>query len=107
MRHARLQDMVRGWFVGGFAPTALHTEGCEVAVRRYRAGDREDAHFHAIATELTVVVSGRIRMCGRDWGEGDIVVVEPGEATGFECLEDAINVVVKVPGARGDKYPAG
>jgi quercetin dioxygenase-like cupin family protein len=98
--------MVRGWFVGGFEPSVLRTEGCEVAVRRYRAGEREDAHWHAIATEVTVVVSGRVRMCGREWSDGDIVVVEPGEVTDFECLADSINVVVKVPGALGDKHPA-
>lgn len=104
MRSAKLNDMVRGWFVGAFTPTALATEACEVAVRAYRAGDREAAHYHRVAVEVTLVISGRVRMAGRDWGEGDIVVLEPGEATDFEALTDAVNVVVKVPGARDDKY---
>jgi len=104
MKSARLSDMVRGWFVGAFTPTALATEACEVAVRTYKAGDREPAHYHRVAAEVTLVLSGRVRMAGREWGEGDIIVLDPGEATDFEALTDAVNVVVKVPSARNDKY---
>mgnify|MGYP004635474661 CR=1 FL=1 len=38
-------------------------------------------------------------------GAGDIIVMEPNEATDFECLQDGTtNVVVKIPGANNDKY---
>ncbi len=104
MKQAKLGDMVRGWFVGGFTPTALETEACEVGVKNYQAGDYEAAHYHKIATEITLILSGRVEMCGREWGPGDIVVIEPGEATDFRALTDATNVVVKVPGALNDKY---
>lgn len=107
MHSAHLSSMIKGWFVGGFAPTALHTTACEVAVKSYRAGDHEAAHFHKVATEVTLVLQGRVRMAGREWGQGDIIVLEPGEVTDFEALTDAVNVVVKVPGAAGDKYMAG
>jgi len=100
----RLQDMFKGWFVGDFDPSVLRTEACEVAVKAYKAGETEDLHHHRIATEVTLVLSGRVRMCGREWGEGDIVVLAPGEATAFEALTDAVNVVVKTPGAKNDKY---
>jgi len=104
MKHARLEDMVKGWFVGGFDPTAHGTQACEVAVKRYAAGEREAAHFHKVATEITLVLSGRVRMAGREWGEGDIVVLQPGEPTDFEALTEAVNVVVKTPGALNDKF---
>jgi quercetin dioxygenase-like cupin family protein len=104
MNHARLADMVKGWFVGGFSPTAFATDACEVAVKSYRAGDAEAAHYHKIATEITLVLEGRVRMAGREWGPGDIVVLAPGEATDFEALTDAVNVVVKTPGALSDKF---
>jgi quercetin dioxygenase-like cupin family protein len=104
MDHAQLKDMVKGWFVGGFSPTALQTDACEVAVKTYKAGDYEGRHYHKVATEVTLVLSGRVRMMGREWGVGDIIVLAPGEATDFEALTDARNVVVKVPGARDDKY---
>ena len=97
--------MVKGWFVGDFAPSVLRSAACEVAIKHYRAGDREDLHHHRIAAELTAIVSGEVRMCGRVFGPGDIVVLDPGEATAFEALTDAVNVVVKLPSVRDDKYP--
>ena len=100
----KLQDMFKGWFVGDFDPTLLRTDACEVAVKSYKAGDAEELHHHKVATEVTLILSGRVRMCGKEWGEGDIVVLAPGEATAFEALTDAVNVVVKTPGAKNDKY---
>jgi len=104
MHSAKYSDMVNGWFVGGFTPTAFTTDACEVAVKYYTAGTKESAHYHKIATEITMVLSGRIRMRNKEWGAGDIIVLEPGETTDFEALTDAVNVVVKTPGALNDKY---
>ena len=104
MRAARLDEMVKGWFVGDFAPSALRSAACEVAIKHYRAGDREALHHHRIAAEVTAIVSGEVRMGGRVFGPGDIVVLEPGEATEFEALTDTVNVVVKLPSLRDDKY---
>ena len=104
MNTGKLQDMCKGWFVGDFNPSLLRTDACEVAVKSYKAGDSEELHHHKVATEVTLILSGRVRMCGKEWGEGDIIVLEPGEATDFVALTDAVNVVVKTPGAKNDKY---
>ena len=104
MKHAKIDDMIKGWFVGDFEPSVARTGACEVAVKHYQAGDHEDTHHHRIATEITMIVSGEVQMLGRVWTAGDIVVIEPGEATDFKALTDATNVVVKLPGARDDKY---
>lgn len=105
MKIAKLEDMFKGWFVGNFEPTLLRTNDVEVAVKSYNKGDYEEKHYHKIATELTVIISGRVKMNGVEYGKGDIIVMEPNEATDFECLEDGTqNVVVKIPGANNDKY---
>jgi len=104
MNHAKLGEMINGWFIGTFKPTALSTSACEVAVKTYKAGDYEFKHFHKIATEVTLVISGRVRMCELEWGAGDIITLNPGETTDFLAITDAINVVIKVPGAINDKY---
>ena len=97
--------MVKGWFVGRFTPTVLSTNDVEVAVKHYKKGDYESAHYHKIATEITVIISGKVRMNVIVYGPNDIIVMEPGETTDFECLEDnTVNVVVKHPGANNDKY---
>lgn len=104
MRHGRLGDMFGGWFVGDFDPTLLRSSDFEVGVKRWRAGEREAKHYHNVATEVTAVISGSVQMMGRRWEEGDIIVVEPGEATDFEALTDAVTVAVKSPSAPDDKF---
>jgi quercetin dioxygenase-like cupin family protein len=104
MNTANLKDMVKGWFVGGFNPTAYSTEACEVGVKTYKQGDSEGAHYHKVATEITLVLSGKVTMRDQVWEAGDIIVLEPGEVTAFEAMTDATTVVVKVPGALNDKY---
>lgn len=104
MKTGHLNDMVKGWFVGNFEPTFYKTNECEVAVKSYKKGDQEGKHYHKIATEITVVVKGRVRMFDQIFHEGDMVVVEPGDTTAFEALDDTVNVVVKIPGANSDKY---
>jgi len=99
-----LKDMFKGWFVGNFEPTAFHTNDCEVGIKSYSKGDADLAHHHKIATEITVIQSGKVRMCGEVYEAGDIIVIKPGTSTAFEALEDTVTVVVKLPGASNDKY---
>jgi anti-sigma factor ChrR (cupin superfamily) len=100
----QLDDMVRGWFIGDFDPVAHRSDEVEVAIKHYRAGDSEPRHVHKISTELTAVVSGTVRMDGRDLGPGDILTLAPGEPCDFEAVTDAVVVAVKVPAAKDDKY---
>jgi hypothetical protein len=104
MKKDRLEQMVKGWFVGAFSPTAYSTEVCEVAVKKYRAGENESAHYHKVATEVTLILNGEVRMMGQIWRENDIITLYPGEVTDFEAITDAITVVVKTPCVLGDKY---
>ena len=106
MRTAKLSEMTKGWFVGNFEPTLFQTGEVEVAIKTYRAGDYESAHYHKIATEITVITSGIVEMNGIRYGEGDIIVMEPGEVTDFLAVTDAANTVLKIPGATDDKYLA-
>lgn len=104
MKKYQLNQMTKGWFVGDFSPTIIKTQAVEVGVKEYRKNDYEATHHHKVATEITVIVSGKVRMNGELYSAGDIIVIEPGEATDFEVLEDVTTVVVKYPGAQNDKY---
>ena len=101
---SNLRKMTKGWFIGDFEPTILRTSMFEVAVKYYRAGDREEAHLHKIATEVTAVVTGAVKMGNRLLKAGDIALVHPGEAVKFEAVTDASTAVVKVPSVKEDKY---
>jgi len=104
MKHSRLEDMTGGWLVGNFAPTVLQTNQFEVAVKSYKAGDKEAKHYHLQSDEITVIVSGTAVMFNKKWVAGDILVVEKGEATAFEAVSDVTTVVVKSPSIPGDKF---
>ncbi len=100
----KLDDMVKGWFIGAFEPTLHHTNDMEVGVKTYKAGDYEGAHHHKIATEYTVIINGTVEMSGVQYSNGDILKIVPGVSTDFKALTDVTTVVVKVPGANNDKY---
>jgi len=105
MKKYDLKKFVKGWFIGGgFEPVIINSYGFEVAVKRYKAGDFEGKHVHKISTEITVIVDGEVEMNGQKYVKDDILVIEPGEATDFKALTDAITAVVKLPSVKGDKY---
>jgi hypothetical protein len=104
MKIARLDQMKMGWFIGNFSPTLHATEDVEVAIKEYKTGDCDEWHYHKIATEYTVIVSGSAEMNGVTYIKGDIIVMEPGEGTDFRALKDTITAAVKIPGATNDKY---
>lgn len=107
MNHYKLEDFLRGWFVGGFEPTLYKTTDVEVAIQYFKKGDKEASHCHKIATEITAIVKGKALMKGIIINEGEIIKIEPGTYTDFEALEDTTTVVVKLPGALNDKYLEG
>jgi quercetin dioxygenase-like cupin family protein len=104
MKVSKLSDMEKGWFVGDFFPTLVKTTDVEVAVKSYSKGDYEERHYHKMAKEITVIISGRVKMNNKEYVAGEIIVIDPGEDTDFEALEDVVNVVVKLPGSKDDKY---
>lgn len=105
MKTYRLDNMVKGWFVGDFEPVALRTSAAEVAVKFYPAGTLEPKHVHKVAPEVTLILSGSALINGELVEAGSIVVIEPGEPAQFETLTEVTTVVVKVPSVAGDKYP--
>lgn len=104
MQIDRLNNFTKGWFIGDFEPSLFPNKDFEVAVKYYKAGDRESAHHHKIATEYTVIVKGKAVMNGKEINEGEIVTIAANEITDFNVLEDTITVVVKLPSIKDDKY---
>ena len=104
MKVDKLKDMFRGWVVGNFDPSLHKTDDFEVAVKTYKKGDYEQKHYHKVATEITIIVEGSVRMNGELYSTGDIITIEPGEATDFKVLHDTTTTVIKFPCVGGDKY---
>lgn len=104
VKHDRLEKMTGGWFVGAFTPVAHSTPDVEVAMQHFAAGYVGASHHHKVATEVTLLISGRARMAGMEMVAGDILTLSPGVSSAFEAIEDCVTVVVKHPGALNDKY---
>jgi quercetin dioxygenase-like cupin family protein len=98
-----INDFFKGWIVGNFEPSILK-ENYEVGLKYYKNGDFEQKHHHKIATEITVIASGKVKMFDRIFSTGDIIIVEPNDSTSFEVLEDTITLVVKTQSIQNDKY---
>ncbi len=96
--------MVGGWFVGNFEPSAFKTASAEVCYKIHPKGEKWDKHYHRIATEINLMVRGKISINGEIFKPGEIFLIEPNEIVSPEFLEDCELVVVKVPSVSGDKY---
>ena len=104
MKIENLDNFFRGWFVGDFEPTLYKTTDVEVAVQYYKKGTVQSSHLHKIATEITVVILGKVKINNVIYKEKDIILIEPNEVSSFEALEDTTTLVVKIPSSKNDKY---
>jgi hypothetical protein len=98
-----LSDFKLGWIVGDFIPTLVSSKEIEVAVKFFHAGETEPTHKQLIATEITVVVNGKIRLGGSSYESGDIIRIEPGIFADFESVTDSALVCIKYPSLPSDK----
>lgn len=99
-----IDEFHRGWFIGNFEPSLLKTDQFEVSILKHAKGEQWAKHYHAIATEYNVLLKGSMKINGELMIEGDVFVIEPGEAAEPEFLEDCTLVCVKTPSLPGDKY---
>jgi len=104
MRKFDFSIMKGGWFVGNFEPTAFKTKDCEVAYVKHFKDQEWEKHFHKIATEITFVIKGKIKINDTIFSSGDIFVIEPNEIADPKFLEDSEVIVVKLPSSTSDKY---
>jgi len=100
----QLKNFTNGWFMGNFNPVLVNSKDFEIAVKYYQKGDVDNAHYHKIAKEYTVVVSGQVQMNDKIFGEGDIIEVFQNEIIEFRAITDAAIVAIKLPSVQDDKY---
>jgi quercetin dioxygenase-like cupin family protein len=103
MKVSKLGEFKGGWFLGAFQPTLLAQPHFEVCIKRFRQGDTEPEHSQKLATEWTVIISGRCLIGNLELEADDIVEISPGEVAGFEALTDVVLVAVKSPSIPDDK----
>lgn len=98
------KDFTRGWLIGSFQNPILQTDKFEVGFKRFEAGSTEKPHYHKLTSEITVVISGVIEMCGKTLSANDIIVLEPNEVSSFKCIEDSVTCAIRDGSFPSDKY---
>ena len=106
MKTFNLEDFIGGWFIGNFSPSLFSNRDFEVAVKYFKKDETEQAHFQKIATEITVVISGEIKINEKEFRQGSIILLEPYEVAAFVCVQDCALVCVKWPSLPSDKVLA-
>ena len=106
MKIAKLSDFTNGWFLGNFEPSLFRSPDFEICVKNFKKGEVEAAHFQRIATEVTVVLSGSVRMGDYILQVDDILTIYKDEICDFEALTDCKVLGVKFPSLPDDKVLA-
>lgn len=102
-RKFALGEFKGGWFLGNFHPAIIQMSEVEVGVKYFRKGDKEPSHKQIVATEITIIHSGLVRIGEAILGEGEILVIPPGEFADFEALSDGSLTCLKFPSLPSDK----
>ena len=105
----------RGWFLGDFLPEGSPNKikALEIAWKKLGPSDRDPIHVHTIATEVTIILKGRIDFLVED-GEGNLkqvtlfrghyLLLRPGVKCGVKRFYKGTEViVVKTPSKPDDK----
>ena len=106
MEKTNLKEFTNGWFIGDFEPAIFKNPNLEVCVKNFSKGEVEAAHFQRIATEITVVLAGEVRMGEMNLGEDDVLIIYKDEVCDFEALTDCKVLGIKFPSLPGDKILA-
>jgi uncharacterized cupin superfamily protein len=104
MKRYKLSDCGdRGWFIGDFTGAIYQTKDFEV---NYQKNPRSQtpSHIHKVAHEITLIVKGRQICNGEIFEAGEICILEPGDISQIEYLEETETVTIKVPSVPTDKH---
>lgn len=102
MKIDSIDDMIGGWFVGNFEPTAYKTSEFEVSYKVHPKGQEWDVHYHTDVTEVNLIVRGKMKIQGKILEKGDIFTLLPYEIADPEFIKDTEIVCVKTP-SKNDK----
>lgn len=104
MKVGKLTDFFRGWVIGDFEPSLLKTKNFEVGILHHPKGEKWPKHYHKIATEFNILISGSMTLQDHNFVAGDVFILEPFDIADPIFHEDCTIVCVKVPSDTKDKY---
>jgi hypothetical protein len=103
METYNIDDFFKGWIIGNFSPSLHRNSDFEIAVKFFTKGEIEAAHKQLIATEITVVIEGEVRLGNAYFTRGDVISIPPNEVADFESITNSSLVCIKFPSMPNDK----
>lgn len=103
MKIDHFENMISGCFIGDFLPSAYKTDSVEVSYKYHKKGEMWDTHYHAVVTEVNLLIRGKMIIQNVELSGGTIFTLYPFEIANPVFLEDCEIICVKLPGVRGDK----
>jgi quercetin dioxygenase-like cupin family protein len=104
MKVGRIENFVRGWFIGDFEPSILRTKDFEVGLLFHAKGEHHKAHYHALSDEYNVLIEGDMTIQGERYVTGDVFIIHKGVVADPIFHEDCKLIVVKIPSIPSDKF---
>jgi len=99
----RIEDFTGGWVIGDFTPNLFQNVHVEVGVKYFELGSTEPMHAQILATEITIIHNGRVRIGDLILESGEVLVILPGEFADFEALTSGSLTCIKFPSIPSDK----
>ena len=100
----KLEHMVKGWYIGDFVPSVYRTAAFEVCHKTHKKDEVWPTHYHAVATEINLLIYGKMLINDTELNAGDIFTIYPKEVVTPKFLEDCALTVIKIPSLIGDKF---
>lgn len=100
----KFTDFNGGWYIGNFEPSAFKTEQFEVCYKTHYAGEKWEAHYHKLVTEINFLIEGEMILQGKKLQGGDVFIIYPYEIADPNFLTECKLIIVKTPSNTKDKY---
>jgi len=96
-------EIVGGWFIGDFEPSAYRTRDFEVCYKIHPKGEKWPTHYHEHSIEINYLMHGKMTINNVLLEAPVIFILEKGEPAKPGFLEDCELIVVRVPSIPDDK----
>jgi|LauGreDrversion4_2_1035121.scaffolds.fasta_scaffold617702_2 quercetin dioxygenase-like cupin family protein len=101
---SKINNFIRGWFIGNFEPSLFKTDNFEVGYLTHKKGEKWPKHYHKESVEINYLIKGKMLIQNKELNSGDLFMFEKGEVADPIFLQDCELIVVKVPSIPNDKY---
>jgi len=95
MKIYKHSDMINGWFIGNFSPSVIKTDNFEVCLKDINPNIKDCSHYHLKGNEVTLIVSGILKINNKTLKEGDIFLIEPNEKVFPVCLKKGKIIAIR------------